>query len=192
MPGNQGKGHATLWWLLAIALLVVQLTLTVALSSRSERDGRTAILMPMLLMSGQQLEADLARSGVLLPGDPDGDTPDRFGADVAERLGRTGYLGPTLSSDDLVMGLRAMEASGEAPLSAAQQSRIDPLLEELGTQRRQLDDSQGRLHQLAVELACVKLRLAMGLSPEELQQLSARATGPPGPQGPPGPPGVRP
>ncbi len=188
MSGPRGERRDAAWWLAAIVLLVILLVLGAARTRRASQDSRTAILMPMLVLSGQQLEADLARSGVLLPDDPDAGTPDRFGADVAERLGRTGYLGPTLSPDDLVRGLSAMETSGEAPLSTEQRSRIDPLLDELANQRQQLDESQGRLHQLATELACVKLRLAASLSPEAVQQLSASAPGPPGPPGAPGPP----
>lgn len=157
------------WWLLVALLLGLQAGLLL----RPVEPRPTQVLLPLLPLSGAELEAELVARGLMLPPVPPGEL-DGLGERLAEGLGSSAWLGPTLSVDDFIRGVAALEDAG-LPSSEQQRVALQPELERLRALRGELDRSQRRMGELASELACAREALLQELDPATRMRLLTTA-----------------
>jgi hypothetical protein len=155
----------TLWKLVA-ALLALHAALVLAAGRRPARDPVWALL-PVLPLAGSEVDDSLAATGLLLPAGPPLSDPERFGTALAERLGETTYLGPTLSVDDFARGLVGLHQGAGPGLRAGQIDALRPILARLAEVRAALTGSEGDLRAAGVALDCARNRLLEALTAEE-------------------------
>jgi hypothetical protein len=167
------------WWLPVALLAGLQLGLLLAGARRPPASGQVQVLLPLLPLTGAEIEAQLAAQGLLLPPDPERPDMEHMGSRLAERLGRSAWLGPTMSVDDFTQGLAQLDSQGAVALSEAQRRELEPLLERLRDARGDLDRSEQEMRQLAQQLACSRERLLEALGPDLRADL-ARRMGRPG------------
>jgi hypothetical protein len=153
------------WWLLVAALAGLQLGLVVAQVQRPPTPPQVQVLLPLLPLTGAEIEGELASQGLLLPPDPERPDMELLGSRLADRLGRSAWLGPTMSVDDFTLGLAQLDG-GELALSGAQRAQLQPLLERLRSARADLDRSEGELRGLAQQIACSRDQLIEALGPD--------------------------
>ena len=175
---------STLWKLVA-TLLLAHAVLLLIHGGRPARDPVWALL-PMLPLSGAALEADLAAGALLLPEGPEAESPESFGSQLAERLGRTTYLGPTMSVDDFSRGLVALHQGAGPGLREGQLQELRETLQRLGQIRDELNRSDPRLQEAATAVACARDRALAILDEAE----RARVLAPPAAPQPPAPDGA--
>jgi len=155
------------WWLVVTLLAGVQLGLLLAPSAAQPGEGEVWVLLPMLPLTGAQIEGELIEAGLLLPPETQGGDMDHLGSRLADRLGRSAWLGPTMSVDDFTVGLAHLGAEPELALTPDQQAELQPILERLHTVRGELERSEHGMHRLADQLACARLQLIQALGPEQ-------------------------
>jgi len=168
------------WW----AAVAVLLALHAALLLHKERSrppaDRVWVLLPLLPLSGMELEQELTAGGLLLAPSDEAVDPEHFGADLAQRLGQSAWLGPTMSVADFTVGLQHLGSQGSSPLSAGQRREQEPLLAQLRQTRMELERSEARMRELATELSCSREALLAALEPDTRAQLSRLAHRHPG------------
>ncbi|MFH1463555.1 MAG: hypothetical protein ABIO70_04140 [Pseudomonadota bacterium] len=180
---------STLWKLVAAALFG-HVVLLLAHGGRPARDPVWALL-PILPLTGASLDADLAASGLLLPEGPTAEGPESFGTNLGERLGKTAYLGPTMSVDDFSRGLVALHQGAGPGLRDEQIGELRETLQRLGQIRDELNRSDAPLLQAARAVACARDRALASLTEDQKATLLAPPATPE-PPAPDGAPGVHP
>jgi hypothetical protein len=171
-------------WKLAAALLLVHAVLLLVQGGHPPRDPVWALL-PMLPLSGAALDEELVAGALLLPEGRPADGAEGFGTALAERLGETAYLGPTMSVDDFACGLVALHQGAGPGLRDAQLGGLRETLQRLGQVREELSRSDPRLREAASAVACARDRAFAILDEAELALLLAplEAPAPPAPSG---------
>ncbi len=171
------------WWLVVAVLAGLQLGLLWGRQAAPAQDGPVWVLLPMMSLTGAHVERELIESGLLLPPETEGGDMDHLGSRLAERLGRSAWLGPTMSVDDFTVGLAHIGGEPSLALSPGQQERLHPILEQLHGVRAELEQSEHGMHRLGDQLACARHQLILALEPEQRAALVARL-----PRGPVGAP----
>lgn len=164
------------WWLAVALLLGLQAGL---LLRPAPQPAVVRVLLPVLPVSGAEIEADLAAEGLLLPGPPPDGELDSFGASLARGLDGNAWLGPTIGSADVLAGLRALGSAGHG-LNDSQRSRLEPSIARLEALRDELELSEGRMAALARDLACAREALLSELDQAQRERLLGAARGPGG------------
>ncbi len=166
------------WWLLVAALVGLQLGLLLVRPGASDSEGPVWVLLPMMPLTGAQVERDLIEAGLLLLPDTEGGEMDHLGNRLAQRLGRSAWLGPTMSVDDFTVGLAHLGGEPELALDPEQQTELQPILERLHQVRGELERSEHEMRRMADQLACARHQLILALGPEQREALAR--TLPPG------------
>lgn len=161
------------WWLLVAALAGLQLGLLVARVQRPPAADQVQVLLPLLPLTGAEIEGELASQGLLLPPDPERPDMELLGSRLAERLGRSAWLGPTMSVDDFTIGLAQLDGPALA-LSDAQRAKLQPQLDRLQAARGELDRSEGEMRRLTEQIACSRDQLLEALGPDARAGLARR------------------
>ncbi len=171
------------WWLPVTLLAGLQLGLLLgrSLGSVEPGEGQVWVLLPMLPITGAAIEGDLIDAGLLLPPETSGGDMDLLGSRLAERLGRSAWLGPTMSVDDFTVGLAHLGGDPGLALSPDQQTDLRPILERLHAVRGELEQSEHGMRRLADQLACSRHQLVEVLGPEKRTALLRQL--PPAPGG---------
>jgi hypothetical protein len=177
--GAEKRRSLSPWWLLPALLAGVQIGLLAA-PAPAPGPPQVSVLLPLMPLTGAPVEAELIESGLLLPPETEGGELDRLGNRLADRLGNTAWLGPTMSVDDFTLGLAHMNAEPGLALSPDQQAELQPILERLHAVRLELDRSERELSRLGEQLACARLQLIESLSTEQRLMLLRRAPSSPG------------
>lgn len=155
-------------------LILAQIGLATLVLVRFSGQRQVAVLMPLVPLSGQEVEAELAAAGVRLPADPSRGDPETYGRRVARALGRTAYLGPSMAVDDFVSGIEALSKSPEHGPFGGQARERKLLLDRLQKARDRLDGSSRQARDLAARLRCARVAIMARLRPDELSALGGK------------------
>ncbi len=177
---SPNRSSVSPWWLLVVLLTGVQLGMLIAPLSSQSRSDDVWVLLPLLPLTGAEVEQELVQTGLLLPPETQGGDLERLGSRLADRLGHSAWLGPTMSVDDFTVGLSHLGSDGVPALSEVQSAELQPVLERLRSVRLELDRSERGMRDLAIELACSRDRLLEVLGPDVQYELQRRLAGKPG------------
>lgn len=155
------------WWLFVALLAGLQLGLLAAPPATDTGSDQVWVLLPMLPLTGATIEGELIEAGLLLPPETTGGDMDHLGSRLSERLGRSAWLGPTMSVDDFTVGLAHLGGDPSLALSPEQQAELRPILERLHTARSELEQSEHAMRRMADQLACARHQLVQVLGPEQ-------------------------
>lgn len=172
------------WAVAAAVLTVAQLGLTVALYQRSTEARTVYVLMPMVdvVPGGNPLDRSEAEALVV---------DVRRQADARDMQTAFAWLGSTLSLDDLLRGIEALEGLGQ-PLTGDQKRELARELDAAKANHARIREVQAEALKLEAEIDAEISTMAAvvpGEAGAQLRALTMGRAGAPGPTGGPGPAG---